>query len=54
MCFNAAGITGKIEPTADAKVEDLDEVLGVNLKGLWLCERAELQQFLKQEERNVW
>ncbi|APA06763.1 hypothetical protein sscle_02g015330 [Sclerotinia sclerotiorum 1980 UF-70] len=53
ICFNAAGVSGRLTGTADAKSVFLDNVLDVNLKGLWLCERAELRQFLKQEERDV-
>ncbi|KAF7856101.1 hypothetical protein EAF04_010055 [Stromatinia cepivora] len=53
ICLNAAGIMGKPTGTADADSVSLDQVLDVNLKGLWLCERAELRQFLKQEERDV-
>ncbi|CAD6448326.1 e4e9f6e0-4703-4032-9674-aba4dc2ba673 [Sclerotinia trifoliorum] len=53
ICFNAAGVLGKRTGTADAESVSLDNVLDVNLKGLWFCERAELRQFLKQEERDV-
>ncbi|KAJ8070073.1 hypothetical protein OCU04_000469 [Sclerotinia nivalis] len=53
ICFNAAGIMGTLTGTTDADSVLLDKVLDVNLKGLWFCERAELRQFLKQEERDV-
>ncbi|KAI9650077.1 hypothetical protein NHQ30_000090 [Ciborinia camelliae] len=53
ICFNAAGITGETAATAETETEGLDQVLGINLKGLWFCERAELRQLLKQEERDV-
>ncbi|KAA8576769.1 hypothetical protein EYC84_006830 [Monilinia fructicola] len=33
--------------------ERADQVLEVNLKGVWFCERAELKQLLTQEERDV-
>jgi hypothetical protein len=37
----------------DAMQENLDRVLGLNLRGVWLCERAEIRQMLKQEMRDV-
>ncbi|KAH7323586.1 hypothetical protein BKA65DRAFT_511077 [Rhexocercosporidium sp. MPI-PUGE-AT-0058] len=53
VCFNAAGIGGKFGGIADLEVGDLDRVLGLNLRGVWLCERAQIRQFLKQEERSL-
>lgn len=44
---------GKSGGIADMEVGDLDKVLGLNLRGVWLCERAQIRQFLKQEERAV-
>jgi NAD(P)-dependent dehydrogenase (short-subunit alcohol dehydrogenase family) len=52
--FNNAGIApyqvgagGKL--TADWPEEAVDQMLDVNLKGVWLCMRAELRQMMKQE-----
>lgn len=46
--FNNAGIEG-VAATADAyKEEDWDRLMAVNLKGVWLCMRAELREMLKQ------
>ncbi|TVY58456.1 Levodione reductase [Lachnellula cervina] len=53
VCLNAAGIAGKSAGVAELEVGDLDEVLGVNLKGVWFCERAQIRQFLKQEMRDL-
>ncbi|CAL3968896.1 unnamed protein product [Diplocarpon coronariae] len=53
VCFNAAGVSGEFGGTAATGVEDLDRVLGLNLRGAWLCERAQIRQFLKQEMRDV-
>ncbi|TVY42079.1 Levodione reductase [Lachnellula occidentalis] len=53
VCLNAAGIAGKAAGLADLTVGDLDKVLDVNLKGVWLCERAQIKQFLKQEMRDL-
>jgi NAD(P)-dependent dehydrogenase (short-subunit alcohol dehydrogenase family) len=46
--FNNAGIEGIIQPTVEYSEEHLDRVLAINLKGVWLCMKAELQQMLKQ------
>lgn len=52
VCVNAAGIAvggNSIEVTKSAA----DKVIGLNLMGVWLCERAQIRQFLKQELRDV-
>lgn len=41
-CFNGAGIGGSAAKTADMNSVNLDTVLGVNLKGVWYCERAQV------------
>jgi NAD(P)-dependent dehydrogenase (short-subunit alcohol dehydrogenase family) len=46
--FNNAGIEGVIQPTADYGEEHWDRVLAINLKGVWLCMKYEIQQMLKQ------
>jgi len=46
--FNNAGIGGKFVPTAKVKEEDWDQMIAINLKGVWLCMKAELTQMLKQ------
>jgi len=53
VCFNAAGISGEGKPTAEQTAENLDAVLGLNLKGVFYCERAQIKQMLKQEMRDV-
>jgi NAD(P)-dependent dehydrogenase (short-subunit alcohol dehydrogenase family) len=46
--FNNAGIEGTVfVPTADYTIEDWDQVIGVNLTGLWLCMKYEIPQMLK-------
>lgn len=42
ICFNGAGISGSAAKTADMASDNLDAVLGVNLKGVWYCERAQV------------
>jgi NAD(P)-dependent dehydrogenase (short-subunit alcohol dehydrogenase family) len=53
VCFNGAGIAGEPGSIVDQSTENLDNVLGLNLKGVWYSERAQIRQMLKQELRNV-
>ena len=47
---NNAGISSKPRVrTHELEVESYDRVHSVNQRGVWLCERAELRQMLKQE-----
>ena len=46
--FNNAGIEGQSTALAESTEEVWDRVLGVNLKGVWLCMKFELVQMLKQ------
>jgi NAD(P)-dependent dehydrogenase (short-subunit alcohol dehydrogenase family) len=46
--FNNAGIEGKSAALAESTEEVWDSVVGVNLKGVWLCMKYELRQMLKQ------
>lgn len=52
-CFNGAGISGSIAKIAEMGTDNLDAVLGLNLKGVWYCERAQIRQMMKQELRPV-
>jgi NAD(P)-dependent dehydrogenase (short-subunit alcohol dehydrogenase family) len=45
---NNAGIEGATGKTADYKEEDWDRVMLINLKGVFLCMKYEIQQMLKQ------
>lgn len=40
---NNAGIEGETAPTADCTLENFDRVIGVNLRGLFLCLREQLR-----------
>ena len=40
---NNAGIEGEQAPTADSSLENFDRVIGVNLRGVYLCLREELR-----------
>jgi NAD(P)-dependent dehydrogenase (short-subunit alcohol dehydrogenase family) len=47
--FNNAGIGGAQRKTADYEEEEFDRIIAVDLKGVWLCMRAEIRQFLGQQ-----
>ena len=47
--FNNAGIGGAQRKTADYSEEEFDRIVAINLKGVWLCMRAEIRQFLAQK-----
>jgi NAD(P)-dependent dehydrogenase (short-subunit alcohol dehydrogenase family) len=46
IAFNNAGIEGAQAPTADCTTANWDEVIAVNLKGVWLCMKHELPRML--------
>ena len=46
--FNNAGIEGAFAATADCTEENWDRVVAVDLKGVWLCMKYEIQQMLTQ------
>jgi NAD(P)-dependent dehydrogenase (short-subunit alcohol dehydrogenase family) len=47
--FNNAGImAGGFIPTAELDEETWDRMISINLKGVWLCMKYELQQMVKQ------
>src|SRR6266436_2541111 len=46
--FNNAGVEGQLMPLIDQTEENWDYVHNINLKGLWLSLKYEVQQMLKQ------
>lgn len=42
------GIPGKLRPIHELSPHDFKEVLAVNAESVWLCEREEISQMLKQ------
>lgn len=45
---NNAGILGGIARLADVSEDEYDRLMGVNLKGVWLCLKAEILQMQRQ------
>jgi NAD(P)-dependent dehydrogenase (short-subunit alcohol dehydrogenase family) len=45
--FNNAGIEGKMADTVEYPEETFDRIMAINLKGVWLCMRAEIPEMLK-------
>ena len=48
VAFNNAGIEGTWSPIAEQSEEHWDSTIDINLKGVWLCLKYEIQQMLKQ------
>jgi len=48
LAFNNAGIEGKWVPIVKQSEEDWDRTISINLKGVWLCLKYEIQQMVKQ------
>ena len=48
VAFNNAGIEGRWLPIVDLPEEQFDQVSAINIKGVWLCLKYEMQQMLKQ------
>lgn len=45
---NCAGFPGGFAKTAEYVIEDFDRVQQVNVRGTWLCMKAQIQQMMKQ------
>jgi NAD(P)-dependent dehydrogenase (short-subunit alcohol dehydrogenase family) len=46
--FNNAGIEGVWTPIVEQREEDFDQVIAINVRGVWLCLKYVIQQMLKQ------
>lgn len=46
--FNNAGIELEHQPTADCAEDTFDRIIGVNLKGVWLCMKYQIAQMMRQ------
>lgn len=49
IAINNAGIGGTQKQTPDQELSDWQRVMDVNVNGVWLCQRAQIRQMLKQE-----
>jgi len=48
VAFNNAGFEGVWAPVIRQSEEDWDRLMAVNLKGIWLCLKYEIQQMIRQ------
>ena len=48
VAFNNAGIEGNWKPIIDLSEQEWDDVIDINLKGVWLCLKYEIRQMLQQ------
>jgi NAD(P)-dependent dehydrogenase (short-subunit alcohol dehydrogenase family) len=48
VAFNNAGIEGANSPIVEQSEADFDRTMGINVKGVWLCLKHEMQQMMKQ------
>lgn len=48
FAFNNAGVSGPTVALADYTEDDWDQVIAVNLKGVWLCMKYQIRQMLAQ------
>lgn len=48
LAVNAAGITGALQPCADYELAEWQRIIGINLTGLFLCLKSEIQQMEKR------
>lgn len=50
---NNAGISQRVQTTPESTVDELEKVMAVNTKGVWLCVREELRIMEEQPIRPV-
>jgi NAD(P)-dependent dehydrogenase (short-subunit alcohol dehydrogenase family) len=50
---NNAGIEGQQGPTGETTLENFDRVININLRGVFLCMRAQLQIMEKQQSGSI-
>lgn len=51
--INNAGVGQPLASTGNTVITDFDKVMAINFRGVWLCEKYELQYMQKQEPRPV-
>lgn len=53
VAVNNAGVSAPIRPMGETEEEDYDRLMSVNLKGVWLCMRAELRIMARQQSGTI-
>lgn len=53
FAFNNAGIEGQMASTSECSEENWDRTLAINLKGVWLCMKHELQHMLLRKAGSI-
>lgn len=53
VAFNNAGIIGNFAPITEQSSEDFDRVIAINLRGVWLAMKYEIETFLAQHSGGV-
>jgi NAD(P)-dependent dehydrogenase (short-subunit alcohol dehydrogenase family) len=48
IAFNNAGIEGFSKPLHEQSIEDFDRLMAINMRGMFLCMKYEIQQMLTQ------
>ena len=48
VAFNNAGVENKAAPVHEIELEEWDRILGINLRGLFVCMKHELAQMVQQ------
>lgn len=48
IAFNNAGVEGPIKTLVEQTEEDFDDIININLKGMWVSMKYEILQMLKQ------
>lgn len=51
--FNNAGIEGTMGTTHECSDQNWDRTIAINLKGTWLCMRAQIEQMLRQGHGSI-
>jgi NAD(P)-dependent dehydrogenase (short-subunit alcohol dehydrogenase family) len=51
--YNNAGVHAPVVETADARGEDFDRVIAINLRGIWSCMKYELRQMRTQGSGSI-
>lgn len=53
FAFNNAGIEGKQALTSDCSTENWNQVIEINLKGVWLCMKYQILEMLRQGKGSI-